>query len=228
MRNRVTGATQLNDVSSRSHAVFQIVIEKLFTDPSQTKQKSKITRIQRSKLCLVDLAGSERVSKSGTKDDGVRFKEATKINLSLLTLCNVISALTQPKQRTKHVPYRDSVLTKLLQDSLGGNSKTLMIASVSPCVNNYSETLSTLRYSNRAKRIKNKPVINEDKRDALLRKYEQEIAHLRMQLTQVQRTHQMGFGKIQDSVSDIEESANNLDARGTTTSHFLKGNFNQK
>lgn len=146
------------------------------------KQKSKITKVQRSKLTLIDLAGSERVSKSGTnkKEENIRFKEATKINLSLLTLCHVISSLTSQQKGNKHIPYRDSILTKLLQDSLGGNSKTLMISSVSPCSNNYSETLSTLRYSKRAKMIKNKPRINEDKRDQLLRKYENEIMHLRM------------------------------------------------
>jgi kinesin family protein 3/17 len=158
MKNRVTGATDLNEVSSRSHAVFQIFIEKLFSDPIRAAEikdkKTKITKIQKSKLCLIDLAGSERVSKSGTKDDTLRFKEATKINLSLLSLCQVISALTS-KTDKKHIPYRDSVLTRLLQDSLGGNSKTLMVSSVSPCENNYSETLSTLRYATRAKKIKN-------------------------------------------------------------------------
>lgn len=114
---------------------------------------------------LVDLAGSERQSK--THAEGIRLKEATKINLSLSALGNVISALVDGK--ATHIPYRDSKLTRLLQDSLGGNTKTVMIAAISPSDFNYDETLSTLRYASRAKSIKNKPRINEDPKDALLR-----------------------------------------------------------
>ncbi|KAH7725550.1 KIF17 protein [Aphelenchoides avenae] len=127
------------------------------------------------KLNLVDLAGSERQAKTGATGD--RFKEATKINLSLSALGNVISALVDGK--SKHIPYRDSKLTRLLQDSLGGNTKTVMIACISPSDNNYEETLSTLRYANRAKNIKNKPKINEDPKDALLREYQEEIMRLK-------------------------------------------------
>ena len=108
------------------------------------------------------------------------MKEATKINLSLSALGNVISALVDSK--SKHIPYRDSKLTRLLQDSLGGNTKTLMVACLSPADNNYDETLSTLRYANRAKNIKNKPKINEDPKDALLREYQDEIKKLRAML----------------------------------------------
>lgn len=108
---------------------------------------------------------------------GDRLKEASKINLSLSALGNVISALVNAK--VKHVPYRDSRLTRLLQDSLGGNTKTLMVACLSPADNNYDETLSTLRYANRAKNIKNKPKINEDPKDALLRAYQEEILKLK-------------------------------------------------
>merc|ERR1719242_1304884 len=126
-------------------------------------------------LNLVDLAGSERQGKTGAQ--GVRFKEATKINLSLSALGNVISALVEGKG--KHIPYRDSKLTRLLQDSLGGNTKTVMIACISPAADNYDETLSTLRYANRAKNIKNKPKINEDPKDALLRQYQEEITQLK-------------------------------------------------
>jgi len=111
------------------------------------------------------LAGSERASKTNVTGDGM--KEATKINLSLSALGNVISALVDGK--THHIPYRDSKLTRLLQDSLGGNTKTIMIAAVSPASYNYDETLSTLRYASRAKFIKNKPKINEDPKDAQLR-----------------------------------------------------------
>ena len=111
---------------------------------------------------------------------GDRLKEATKINLSLSALGNVISALVDGK--STHIPYRDSKLTRLLQDSLGGNTKTLMVACLSPADNNYEETLSTLRYANRAKNIKNKPKINEDPKDALLREFQDEIKRLKAML----------------------------------------------
>lgn len=132
-------------------------------------------RLRAGKLNLVDLAGSERQSKTGAT--GERLREATKINLSLSALGNVISALVDG--RSKHVPYRDSKLTRLLQDSLGGNTRTLMIACLSPADNNYEESLSTLRYANRAKSIQNRPRINEDPKDALLREYQEEIRKLR-------------------------------------------------
>lgn len=131
--------------------------------------------IRVGKLNLVDLAGSERQAKTGATGD--RLKEATKINLSLSALGNVISALVDG--RSKHIPYRDSKLTRMLQDSLGGNTKTLMVACLSPADNNYDESLSTLRYANRAKNIKNKPRINEDPKDALLREYQEEIKQLK-------------------------------------------------
>lgn len=127
------------------------------------------------KLNLVDLAGSERQSK--TNAVGIRLKEAAKINLSLSALGNVISSLIDGRQA--HIPYRDSKLTRILQDSLGGNTKTVMIAAISPADYNYEETLSTLRYASRAKSIKNEPRINEDPKDALLKQYEEEIRKLR-------------------------------------------------
>lgn len=127
----------------------------------------------------MDLAGSERQSK--TEATGDRLKEATKINLSLSALGNVISALVDG--RSQHIPYRDSKLTRLLQDSLGGNTKTMMVACLSPADNNYEETISTLRYANRAKNIKNKPKINEDPKDAMLREYQAEIEKLRAMVT---------------------------------------------
>merc|ERR1711884_638203 len=129
-------------------------------------------------LNLVDLAGSERQSK--TQATGDRLREANKINLSLSALGNVISALVDGK--SKHIPYRDSKLTRLLQDSLGGNTKTMMVACLSPADNNYDETISTLRYANRAKNIKNKPKINEDPKDAMLREYQEEIDKLKAML----------------------------------------------
>ena len=127
---------------------------------------------------LVDLAGSERQGKTGSTGD--RLKEATKINLSLSTLGNVISSLVDGK--STHVPYRDSKLTRLLEDSLGGNTKTVMVANIGPADYNFEETMSTLRYANRAKNIKNKPRINEDPKDAMLREFQEEIARLKAQL----------------------------------------------
>ena len=127
---------------------------------------------------MVDLAGSERSSKTGAT--GQTLKEGIKINLSLTALGNVISCLVDGK--SMHIPYRDSKLTRLLQDSLGGNTKTVMIAAISPADYNYEETLSTLRYASRAKDIKNKPIVNEDPKDALLKEYELEIRKLKQML----------------------------------------------
>lgn len=144
----------------------------------ETNEATGEDRYRLGKLNLVDLAGSERLAKTGATGD--RLKEATKINLSLSALGNVISALVDGK--SKHIPYRDSKLTRLLQDSLGGNTKTLMVAVISPAADNYEETLSTLRYANRAKNIKNKPKINEDPKDAMLRQLQEEIRLLKEQL----------------------------------------------
>jgi kinesin family protein 3/17 len=138
------------------------------------------SHIRVGKLNMVDLAGSERQSKTGA--EGTRLKEATKINLSLSALGNVISALVDGK--SSHIPYRDSKLTRLLQDSLGGNSKTVMVATIGPASYNIDETLTTLRYANRAKNIKNKPKINEDPKDALLRTFQEEINRLKQSLEQ--------------------------------------------
>ncbi|XP_045715296.1 kinesin-like protein KIF17 [Phyllostomus hastatus] len=173
-KNRSVGYTLMNKDSSRSHSIFTISIEIYAVD-----ERGK-DHLRAGKLSLVDLAGSERQSKTGAT--GERLKEATKINLSLSALGNVISALVDG--RCKHIPYRDSKLTRLLQDSLGGNTKTLMVACLSPADNNYDESLSTLRYANRAKNIKNKPHINEDPKDALLREYQEEIKRLKAILAQ--------------------------------------------
>ena len=162
----------MNKESSRSHSIFSIIIENSMTEGGETKYRM-------GKLNLVDLAGSERQSK--TEATGERLKEATKINLSLTVLGNVICALVNPK--TTHIPYRESRLTMLLCDSLGGNTKTVMIANVGPADYNYEETLNTLWYANRAKNIKNKPKINEDPKDAMLRQYQEEIEKLRSQLS---------------------------------------------
>ncbi|XP_032405673.1 LOW QUALITY PROTEIN: kinesin-like protein KIF17 [Xiphophorus hellerii] len=168
-KNRAVACTLMNKDSSRSHSIFTIRLEICNTDPAGQDH------IRAGKLNLVDLAGSERQSKTGAT--GERLREATKINLSLSALGNVISALVVG--RSKYIPYRDSKLTRLLQDSLGGNTRTLMIACLSPADNNYEESLSTLRYANRAKSIQNRPRINEDPKDALLREYQEEIKKLR-------------------------------------------------
>ncbi|KAJ3336846.1 Kinesin-like protein kif3b [Gonapodya sp. JEL0774] len=156
------------------------------------------------KLHLVDLAGSERQSKTGATGD--RLKEASKINLSLSALGNCISALVDTK--STHIPYRDSKLTRLLQDSLGGNSKTVMLATLSPASFNFDETLSTLRYANRAKNIKNSPKVNEDPKDAMLREMQDEIAKLRRTLelrerNKVDSTSQLA-GNGMDSVQIVK------------------------
>ncbi|XP_072121560.1 kinesin-like protein KIF16B isoform X3 [Mobula birostris] len=177
--NRTTAATGMNDVSSRSHAIFTINF-------TQAKFDAEMPCETISKIHLVDLAGSERADATGAT--GVRLKEGGNINKSLVTLGNVISALadlsqdgvnSQTKKKQVFVPYRDSVLTWLLKDSLGGNSKTIMIANV-----NYGETLSTLRYANRAKNIINKPTINEDSNVKLIRELRAEIARLKALLAQ--------------------------------------------
>jgi len=190
-RNRSVGATNMNEQSSRSHAIFSITIE------CSDKGPDGAQRLKAGKLHLVDLAGSERQSKTGAT--GIRLKEATKINLSLSTLGNVISALVDGK--STHIPYRNSKLTRLLQDSLGGNSKTVMVANLGPADYNYDESMSTLRYATRAKSIKNHAIVNEDPKDALLRRYEKEIADLRKQLENGEYDLEGGS----DDGSEVEE-----------------------
>lgn len=170
-KHRVVAETQMNATSSRSHSIFAIIIE------NQEEVNGKLTT-RVGKLNLVDLAGSERQSKTGVS--GVEREQAININLSLTTLGLVIQNLVASKPT--HIPYRDSQLTRLLQDSLGGNTKTVMIANVGPSGYNYEETLSTLKYANRAKNIKNDVRINEDPKDALLRQFQEEIKKLREQV----------------------------------------------
>ena len=174
---RTTSSTYMNDVSSRSHAVFQITVEQMTTDKELKDNKAQI---KVGKLNLVDLAGSERIRITGTR--GQQLEESKKINKSLSCLGNVINALTDKKGKN-YIPYRDSKLTRLLQDSLGGNCKTTMIATISPSEDAFSESLSTLYFAQRAKKIKNRPVINEDVNNrALIRKYENELKNLRNEL----------------------------------------------
>uniref|UniRef100_T1P9L0 Kinesin motor protein n=1 Tax=Musca domestica TaxID=7370 RepID=T1P9L0_MUSDO len=181
---RTTASTNMNDTSSRSHAIFTITFVQagyMNDMPSETV----------SKIHLVDLAGSERANATGAT--GQRLKEGAHINKSLVTLGSVISALAEQSnsnttngsssKRVLYIPYRDSILTWLLKDSLGGNSKTIMIAALSPADCNYSETLSTLRYANRAKNIINKPTINEDPNVKLIRELRDEINKLKAMLS---------------------------------------------
>ncbi|KAF6212338.1 hypothetical protein GE061_012860, partial [Apolygus lucorum] len=173
-KNRVVGATAMNIESSRSHAIFTITVE------TSTLGQDEQHHVKMGRLHLVDLAGSERQSKTGAV--GQRLKEASKINLSLSTLGNVISALVDGK--CTHIPYRNSKLTRILQDSLGGNSKTVMCATVGPASYNYDETISTLRYASRAKSICNRARVNENPKDALLRYFQSQIQELKKQLEQ--------------------------------------------
>ena len=171
---REVSNTFMNDVSSRSHAVFMITVEQLIS----AKSGKQITKI--GKLNLVDLAGSERTRITGTT--GKQLKESIKINKSLSALGNVINALTDTKER-KHIPYRDSKLTRLLEDSLGGNCKTTMIATISPAHCSFNESLSTLNFAKRAKNIKNRPIINEDiDHNGLIHQYENELKKIRKEL----------------------------------------------
>jgi Kinesin motor domain len=192
--SRHTAATKMNSESSRSHSIFTIFFELM------EKKENEKDRIIAGKLNLVDLAGSERQTK--TQAVGDRLKEANKINLSLSALGNVISALVDGK--SSHIPYRDSKLTRLLQDSLGGNTKTVMVAAISPADFNYDETLSTLRYASRAKNIKNRPTINEDPKDALLRQYEDEIKKLKEMLGNLGKNG--SFQQIKEKENEFERS----------------------
>ncbi|XP_023286500.1 kinesin-like protein KIF3B [Seriola lalandi dorsalis] len=199
-QSRSVGFTNMNEHSSRSHAIFVVTVECSEVGPDGEDH------IRVGKLNMVDLAGSERQSKTGAK--GKRMKEATKINLSLSALGNVISALADGK--STHIPYRDSKLTRLLQDSLGGNAKTVMIATVGPSQKNFSESLATLRYASRAKNIKNKPRINEDPKDALLREFQQEIARLKAQLEEQgmlakERRRRRNSRRLSKSMAGMEE-----------------------
>uniref|UniRef100_A0A8C2DW27 Kinesin family member 1B n=1 Tax=Cyprinus carpio TaxID=7962 RepID=A0A8C2DW27_CYPCA len=172
---RTVAATNMNETSSRSHAVFTIVFTQKKYDSETDLSTEKV-----SKISLVDLAGSERADSTGAK--GTRLKEGANINKSLTTLGKVISALAEvskKKKKTDFIPYRDSVLTWLLRENLGGNSRTAMVAALSPADINYDETLSTLRYADRAKQIKCNAVINEDPNNRLVRELKDEVTRLK-------------------------------------------------
>ncbi|XP_039344094.1 kinesin-like protein KIF1A isoform X4 [Mauremys reevesii] len=192
---RTVAATNMNETSSRSHAVFNIIFTQKRHDAETDVTTEKV-----SKISLVDLAGSERADSTGAK--GTRLKEGANINKSLTTLGKVISALAEmdsgpnknkKKKKTDFIPYRDSVLTWLLRENLGGNSRTAMVAALSPADINYDETLSTLRYADRAKQIRCNAVINEDPNNKLIRELKDEVARLRDLL------YSQGLGDIIDT-----------------------------
>lgn len=192
--SRTTASTQMNTKSSRSHAIFTLSIQqtRVITDDVETLN---------AKFHFVDLAGSERLKRTGATGD--RAKEGISINTGLLCLGNVISALGDKSKKATHVPYRDSKLTRLLQDSLGGNSRTLMIACISPSDRDFMETLSTLRYANRAKNIRNKVVVNHDSAShtiALLKKENQE---LRLQIAELKQGKRLIDDDGTEYINDI-------------------------
>ncbi|XP_045925981.1 uncharacterized protein kif16bb isoform X1 [Micropterus dolomieu] len=198
--NRTTASTTMNDVSSRSHAIFTIYFTQAWFD-------AELPRETLSKIHLVDLAGSERAD--ATHTTGTRLKEGANINKSLVTLGSVISALADlsvgrlsTKKKQIFIPYRDSVLTWLLKDSLGGNSMTTMIATVSPADVNYGETLSTLRYASRAKNIVNSPTVNEDDSVTVIRELQAEVARLQGLL---EEANQVSRRELSSSVKVEEE-----------------------
>nr|XP_010906553.1 kinesin-like protein KIN-4A isoform X1 [Elaeis guineensis] len=203
--NRATGSTNMNNQSSRSHAIFTITLEQMRKlDPIISADGVPIEDMSEDFLCaklhLVDLAGSERAKRTGS--DGLRFKEGVHINRGLLALGNVISALGDEKKRKEgaHVPYRDSKLTRLLQDSLGGNSRTVMIACISPADINAEETLNTLKYANRARNIQNKPIVNRNPISDEMQRMRQHIEYLQAELLCAR-----GGGATSDEIQALKE-----------------------
>uniref|UniRef100_A0A8C2CZH6 Kinesin family member 21A n=1 Tax=Cyprinus carpio TaxID=7962 RepID=A0A8C2CZH6_CYPCA len=227
--SRTTASTQMNVQSSRSHAIFTIHLcqvrvcasgnvgetdNRLVNGSSEMNEFETLT----AKFHFVDLAGSERLKRTGATGD--RAKEGISINCGLLALGNVISALGDRSKRSTHVPYRDSKLTRLLQDSLGGNSQTVMIACISPSDRDFMETLNTLKYANRARNIKNKVMVNQDRASQQISALRTEIARLQMELMEYKTGKRMvgedGLESINDMVHEnsmLQTENNNLRVR---------------
>ncbi|XP_071280947.1 kinesin-like protein KIF27 isoform X2 [Agelaius tricolor] len=203
---RHTGTTQMNEHSSRSHAIFTISIHQKQSAEYQNAAQDSIA----SKFHFVDLAGSERVAKTG--NTGERFKESIQINSGLLALGNVISALGDPKRKSVHIPYRDAKITRILKDSLGGNAKTVMITCISPSSLDFDESLNSLKYANRAKNIRNKPVVNYNPEKDRIDEMELEIRLLREALqSQQARNHQLhDLNEEKARISSLEEQLTRL------------------
>uniref|UniRef100_A0A4W6FYT9 Kinesin family member 21A n=1 Tax=Lates calcarifer TaxID=8187 RepID=A0A4W6FYT9_LATCA len=207
--SRTTASTQMNVQSSRSHAIFTIhlcqvrVCQENKTDNRVSNGNSEMDEYETltAKFHFVDLAGSERLKRTGATGD--RAKEGISINCGLLALGNVISALGDRSKRASHVPYRDSKLTRLLQDSLGGNSQTVMIACISPSDRDFMETLNTLKYANRARNIKNKVMVNQDKASQQISALRTEIARLQMELMEYKTGKRMVGEDGVESFSDM-------------------------
>lgn len=174
---RTTASTQMNAQSSRSHALFTILIRR---QRVITSNESDVLETLTSKFHFVDLAGSERLKRTGATGD--RARESISINYGLLSLGNVISALGDPTKKAIHVPYRDTKLTRLLQDCLGGNSQTLMIACISPSDCDFMETLNTLKYANRARNIRNRVQVNRDQSSRTISFLHRKMASLQREL----------------------------------------------
>uniref|UniRef100_A0A671UGM4 Kinesin family member 21A n=1 Tax=Sparus aurata TaxID=8175 RepID=A0A671UGM4_SPAAU len=207
--SRTTASTQMNVQSSRSHAIFTIhlcqvrVCQETETDNRVSNGNSEMDEYETltAKFHFVDLAGSERLKRTGATGD--RAKEGISINCGLLALGNVISALGDRGKRASHVPYRDSKLTRLLQDSLGGNSQTVMIACISPSDRDFMETLNTLKYANRARNIKNRVMVNQDKASQQISALRTEIARLQMELMEYKTGKRMAGEDGVESFSDM-------------------------
>ncbi|MCI4381778.1 hypothetical protein PGIGA_G00255830 [Pangasianodon gigas] len=212
--SRTTASTQMNVQSSRSHAIFTIhLCQVRMCTPSDNNANETDNRLAdgssdmdefetlTAKFHFVDLAGSERLKRTGAT--GERAKEGISINCGLLALGNVISALGDRSKRSTHVPYRDSKLTRLLQDSLGGNSQTVMIACISPSDRDFMETLNTLKYANRARNIKNKLVVNQDKASQQISALRTEIARLQMELMEYRTGKRMVGEDGLESINDM-------------------------
>ncbi|KAK6792740.1 hypothetical protein RDI58_011821 [Solanum bulbocastanum] len=216
--SRATGSTNMNNQSSRSHAIFTITMEQMCKTGSNDGNSNECMTEEYlcAKLHLVDLAGSERAKRTGS--DGLRFKEGVHINRGLLALGNVISALGDEKKRKEgvHVPYRDSKLTRLLQDSLGGNSRTVMIACISPADINAEETLNTLKYANRARNIQNKPVINRDPVSSEMLKMRQQLEFLQAELCA------RGGGASSDEIQVLKDRISWLEANNEELNRELR------
>ncbi|XP_053412074.1 kinesin-like protein KIF21A isoform X16 [Nycticebus coucang] len=211
--SRTTASTQMNVQSSRSHAIFTIHVcqtrvcpqidaenatdNKIISESSQMNEFETLT----AKFHFVDLAGSERLKRTGAT--GERAKEGISINCGLLALGNVISALGDKSKRATHVPYRDSKLTRLLQDSLGGNSQTIMIACVSPSDRDFMETLNTLKYANRARNIKNKVMVNQDRASQQINALRSEITRLQMELMEYKTGKRIIDEEGVESINDM-------------------------